>query len=626
MISLGNPKQPDVKRRRTTQACDYCHQRSIRCRPSENGSACQNCEAFAQQCTYNRKPRKRGNKPRQSNSNVTENLLRTDATQLPRMNQAGFTHDNSNRGPDLARVGVSHVLSPIVDPWRAPAFASQAVVMDLVEIYFEIVYPIFPFFHRPSFSRRISRGEYTTSKSLFALTMAVCALVSGRVRDGAVTNMKWDMPPLYALRPRMFYEEAKHQLIGLMNESDIDVVRAHAILAITAIQEGKTRDLHMHLGIYHTLIAMGGLHDESNWPRDTGIIEREERRRLVRFLNTGEYTGWLLTCVLQFWSMYTLDIYSAVVWGSIIRCREYQSNVAYPVEADDELIDDNGIIGHDVLPREVGPICNSPGANGVDCWLYGWNFTTDLYRVLEHALAGFQGRRCQASRSAFLREIFEEDATIAKRTVQAKVIRKYHTLPESFKHTPQMTYNINTDRFGFQAANITATVQLLRIVLLAVDGATVEERCEIASDVVGAFTSVPVAYLLSIGAPLLYHLGGIGTILASVTEEPLNLVDFERIRHVMLSLAQLLENLEVIQHGASASKKLRALVSHIDEDIARKKAAAPPENLLANPDILEQTMIQSQEQQNQFSMDRPDWMLEISGDILGDLTWNFDLA
>ena len=29
-------------------------------------------------------------------------------------------------------------------------------------------------------------------------------------------------------------------------------------------------------------VAMDGLHDESNWPKDIGIVETEERRRLVR--------------------------------------------------------------------------------------------------------------------------------------------------------------------------------------------------------------------------------------------------------------------------------------------------------------------------------------------------------
>ncbi len=40
-------------------------------------------------------------------------------------------------------------------PWEAPYVASQAVVMDLVEIYFEIVYPIFPLFHRPTYIRKV---------------------------------------------------------------------------------------------------------------------------------------------------------------------------------------------------------------------------------------------------------------------------------------------------------------------------------------------------------------------------------------------------------------------------------------------------------------------------------------
>jgi hypothetical protein len=34
--------------------------------------------------------------------------------------------------------------------------------------------------------------------------------------------------------------------------------------------------------------------------------------------------------------MYTLDIYSSVVWSGVIRCREQQSNVFYHTEVDDE--------------------------------------------------------------------------------------------------------------------------------------------------------------------------------------------------------------------------------------------------------------------------------------------------
>jgi hypothetical protein len=167
--------------------------------------------------------------------------------------------------------------------WRAPYIVSQATVVDLVELYFEIVYPIFPFFHQPSFTRKISRAEYNTNKPLFATTMAVCALVSGRVRDGSVMNPRWDVQALQReTLPDTFYIEAKRQLLedGCEN-ADFNILRGHAIMAITAIQNGKIRDMHHHVGIYHTLMAMDGLQDEGNWPSGIGIIEREERRRMV---------------------------------------------------------------------------------------------------------------------------------------------------------------------------------------------------------------------------------------------------------------------------------------------------------------------------------------------------------
>jgi hypothetical protein len=83
------------------------------------------------------------------------------------------------------------------------------------------------------------------------------------------------------MSPEVFYAQAKAQLYNIGASADIDTLRAHAILAIASIQNGKIKDMHLHLGMYHTLVAMDALHDESNWPKDLGNIEREERRRLV---------------------------------------------------------------------------------------------------------------------------------------------------------------------------------------------------------------------------------------------------------------------------------------------------------------------------------------------------------
>ena len=122
----------------------------------------------------------------------------------------------------------------------------------------------------------------------------------------------------------------------------------------------------------------------------------------------------------------------------------------------------------------------------------------------------------------------------------------------------------SSDRYGFQAANITATVQLVRMMLFASGGGSIEERCKIASEVIDAFTRIPVAYLGAISSPLLHHLAGIGSILGSVFEESISEPAYEQVRVVLLALAQLLENLEHGVHSTRSAQRLRDLVAQID--------------------------------------------------------------
>ncbi|KAJ4861720.1 fungal specific transcription factor domain-containing protein [Trichoderma breve] len=576
---------PKPKQRRISRACDYCHRRSIRCKPAEGfsgaggSSSCQNCKDFAQVCTYHRQPKRRGVPARNgsggpsANRHVVEGLPDLESSRSPSQGDLRIIPEIQQPGPNANTSPQSQ------SAWRAPYIVSQATVVDLVELYFEIVYPIFPFFHQPSFTRKISRAEYNTNQSLFATTMAVCALALQR-----------------ETLPDTFYAEAKRQLLdnGLDN-SDFNILRGHAIMAITAIQNGKIRDMHHHLGIYHTFMAMDGLHDEVNWPSGIGIIEREERRRM-------------------FWSIYTLDIFTSVVWGGVIRSREQQANVAYPAEVDD----------HGLSP----PIARLVLTAQSDCWLSGWNFITDLYRVLEHALARFRDRR-----RSFMSEIIDDQSTVTGQSVRDKVLRMYLNLPECFKNTPAMAFNQKQDLFGFQAANITASLQLLRITLFAAGGASIAERCEIASDVVDAFSSIPVQYCLTISKPLLHHLGGIGAILGSVFEEPLSEAEYNRVRSVMLSMARLLENLETIHRSSSASEKLRSQVSRIDEYMAaqRQQSRPPLEDTPVNTTVQQVVPVDSsrgggQNYEQVGTEMTGDWSFLVPPDLLGDLTWNFDFG
>lgn len=100
--------------------------------------------------------------------------------------------------------------------------------------------------------------------------------------------------------------------------------------------------------------------------------------------------------------------------------------------------------------------------------------------------------------------------------------------------------------------------------LFASGGGSIEERCKIASDVIDAFTRIPVTYLRAISSPLLHHLAGIGSILGSVFEEPISEDAYQQVRVVLLALAQLLENLEHGVHSTTSAQRLRDLVARID--------------------------------------------------------------
>ncbi|KEF51102.1 uncharacterized protein A1O9_12825 [Exophiala aquamarina CBS 119918] len=377
--------------------------------------------------------------------------------------------------------------------------------------------------------------------------MAVCALVSARVRDQAIFNPSWDIQELSETPSEAFYDAAVRCWADYENSSQahtLNALRSCAVLALTAIQYGKIREMQLYLGKYHTFVAMDGLHDELNWPKNIGIVETEERRRL-------------------FWSMYTLEVYSSIIWNGITRCREQQVNVAYTTELDDELFNDMGYTQPASSPVDIGP---SPGGRWGEVksssWLSGWNFTTDLYRVLEHVITNFRDRR--RGRRTFLSDMFGDKTAISPSFVRDSLMALYGNLPGCFKEFPEITCDPSSDRYGFQAANITATVQLLRMMLFASGGGNIEERCKIASEVVDAFTRIPVAYLRAISSPLLHHLAGIGAILGSVLEEPLSDIAYQQVRVVLLSLAQLLENLDHGLHSAINAERLRNLVAQID--------------------------------------------------------------
>jgi hypothetical protein len=113
--------------------------------------------------------------------------------------------------------------------------------------------------------------------------MAICALASARARDGALLPGQWAASHFRHPSSESFYAAARDVTphLNLSAMEGIDWMRMCALLSLLGIQDGNINVMHQYLGLYHTLAAIDGLHDEKNWPKDIGIVEIEERRRLV---------------------------------------------------------------------------------------------------------------------------------------------------------------------------------------------------------------------------------------------------------------------------------------------------------------------------------------------------------
>jgi hypothetical protein len=135
-------------------------------------------------------------------------------------------------------------------------------------------------------------------------------------------------------------------------------------------------------------------------------------------------------------------------------------------------------------------------------WLQGWNFTTDLYRILEHAVDEVRGR--SSLRTGTVQFLSGRNSTpLTEAAVMKDVFDSYLSLPPQFHECREITGDADKDLFGFQSANIQATLQLLRTVLLsAEDNVSVSRKCDVAGELLRVLSIVPVEYLRAISSPL----------------------------------------------------------------------------------------------------------------------------
>jgi hypothetical protein len=161
--------------------------------------------------------------------------------------------------------------------------------------------------------------------------------------------------------------------------------------------------------------------------------------------------------------MYSLEVRFSIAWGIVIRFRESQSRVFFPSEVDDEFFSDNG---YNLPSSFTVPQQRITDSN---CWIPGWNFTAELYRIIEHAMSDFHRRRSSANSPALQSDLFGREIP-PPRAVLDKTMTMYEALPVQFrelKSLPQNNKRHPENKFAFQADNIIATLHLVRMILVS---------------------------------------------------------------------------------------------------------------------------------------------------------------
>ncbi|CAO2650346.1 Nn.00g016380.m01.CDS01 [Neocucurbitaria sp. VM-36] len=544
------------KRRRITQACDFCHSRGVKCRRNtseraiEDHRECLTCVEFGERCTYSRRPKRRGTKPYVRNKNLENDIG----------HYAPSNTDNSAS-------------------WQQTILRNQETIAYLIDIYLDTVHPIFPLFCERELWVGWRDKTFPADISQYTSLIAMCALSGQHTKHGSLFSNDMDLEKLDADAGSYLSEALTLVSSEASDQLDLERIRSYSFLALLGTQTANSSMTHKYLGLYHSMCAKFSLHDEARWGNSLDICEIEIRRRL-------------------FWAMYRLEVHSACVMGHMIRLPEAQSNVGYPVG-----------LHH---PAFV------PGRDGdFEDWFAGWNATTDLYRILEHAIVDFRASRNQ--HASVLQQIGQSSSLV----IQQSLSKVQETLSPQFGQIFDRSSDSGKNRCGFQATKILFTIHLVRMFSLISADAGLNSVCQVAEEMIASTRKIPSEYIRASGLPLLQELAGVGHILGTIAaKNATSQQDAIRLDALLSSIATFLEDTAAPNSVATTmTHRLRAQMEQVKQHIAHD---LDTDELQASSCVrvdAQQGVVNGLTQFDHLDIDPTDTSCDLWESFLGNFTW-----
>lgn len=492
------PKSANSRVRRVSRACDFCHARGLKCRwrsvsdlAREQSVGCLTCNDYEVECTMDRPIRKRGRKP-------TNRIASIAATDVSSTEGPHAFEPSSHSQEDSASVSGPH-----------SDFVSTVHVKRLVKIYRDTMYQCyFPFLPEDDLLVRWADGAPDPDSPSYMLLMALCSVSAQIASLQAVFNESLLAGSPIPSSEEYFYEAISKIPVRIASSHDLDYLRAFGLLAVYSLQRGNNNDLHRYLGLYHALVAQHSLHDESRWPENLSLQNVDDRRRL-------------------FWCVYRLEIHSACVLGHIVRMPEAQVSVEYP--------------------RITASMDYETRA-----WTAGWDYITDLFRLLEYAIFSLRG--CKNRKSA-LAVFCERPSPI---TLLDGLARLKATKPRILTEFPPQDEILRSNRCKYMNVQITCTEALVNIMALLYCQEPASEIMTLAEIFLEDITKADLIMFKIAGSQIVHQLLGVGHILYN-TSRCEHGKYWPEAKRLIAFLANLVNDLEDIPSAAEAGARLYRL-------------------------------------------------------------------
>lgn len=201
--------------------------------------------------------------------------------------------------------------------------APPRLVSDqMVNIFFQEWAPLFPIVHRPTFltlyEKYTSAPESVTDKAELAQLHLVFGL--------AALSNSCQQPPDLALFESQWQAATK----SIQTEQTISTLQVLVLAQLYCIQRGDYNKLLTYKALAISISSRLGLHQsQKRFP--LGTLSCETRKKV-------------------FWTLYTIDSFSAVLLGLPKQIKDDDVHCEYPVDADDEYVTERGF--QPLLPGE----------------------------------------------------------------------------------------------------------------------------------------------------------------------------------------------------------------------------------------------------------------------------------